>query len=98
LETAHNDFEGAWRVETMVVNGKPGKFDPSTVYRFDNERLAVETSRAPSADFTCIFDTSTTPRRFDLVLHRPEAHPPDFACATGSQRTLIVFRRSRDGL
>jgi uncharacterized protein (TIGR03067 family) len=118
-----NDLQGAWRVESMIVNGKPGKFDPSTVYRYDNERLAVETSGAPSADFTCIFDTSTTPRRFDLVLHRPEGdavariiykiegdllticygplgtpHPSDFACATGSQRTLIVFRRSRDGL
>jgi uncharacterized protein (TIGR03067 family) len=72
VATASNDFEGAWRVVSMIVNGMPGKFDPSTVYRFHDARLSVETSSAPSANFTYSFDTSTTPRRFDLVLHRPE--------------------------
>jgi uncharacterized protein (TIGR03067 family) len=107
----------------MTVNGKPAKFDPSTIYRLQDARMAVETDSAPSADFTYTIDTSTTPHGLDLVQHRPEGdavirivckieggvltmcygplgtqRPTEFTSPAGSQRTLIVFRRSDDGV
>jgi uncharacterized protein (TIGR03067 family) len=62
-------LKGAWRVEKMLVDGKPATFDKAALYRFDGTRLAVETPNEPSADMTYAVDASTTPIALDLTLN-----------------------------
>ena len=66
------DLRGAWRVEKKEIDARTAKFDTTTIYRFEEEQLVIEAKNTPSADMSYSVDSTTSPHRLDVVLHRPE--------------------------